>query len=51
MMLRHETILPRIREHVDHHAWVERGSVKIVPTGLGSSAALLGALPLLRGRA
>ena len=51
VMRRHETILPRIREHVDRHAWAKRGSVKIVPTVLGSSAALLGALPLLRSHA
>ncbi|MGA2168959.1 MAG: ROK family protein [Terracidiphilus sp.] len=49
-MRRHEAILPRIREHLDWHAWAEKGSVKIVPTALGSSAALLGALHLLRGR-
>ena len=50
VMRRHEATLPRIREHLDRHAWAEKGSVKIVPTALGSSAALLGALPLLRGR-
>jgi len=47
---RHEAILPGIREHVDRYAWAEKGSIKIVPTILGSSAALLGALPLLRVR-
>jgi glucokinase len=51
VMKRHGAILPLIREHVDRYAWAEKGSVKIVPTALGSSAALLGAIPLLRGRA
>jgi glucokinase len=51
VMRRQEAILPRIREHVDRHAWAERGSVKIAASTLGSSAALLGALPLLRGEA
>jgi glucokinase len=51
VMHRQEAILPKIREHVGRHAWAEKDSVKIVPTMLGSSAALLGALPLLRGRA
>jgi glucokinase len=50
VLQRHEAILPRIREHVCSHAWVERDSVKIVPAQLGSSGALLGALPLLRRR-
>jgi glucokinase len=50
VMRRHEAILPRIREYVSRHAWAEPGSVKIVPAALGSSAALLGALPLLRRR-
>lgn len=50
VMLREADILPRIREHVERHAWAAKGSVKIVPTLLHSSAALLGALPLLRGR-
>jgi glucokinase len=49
VMQRQEAILPRIREHVDQFAWAEQGSVAIVPSTLGSSAALLGALPLLRG--
>ena len=50
VMLRHEAILPRIREHVSRHAWTEKDAVKIVPAALGSSAALLGALPLLGRR-
>ena len=51
VMHRQEVILPRIREHVDRHAWVAKGAVKIVPSRLGASAALLGALPLLREQA
>lgn len=51
VMHRQEAILPRIREHVARHAWAENDSVKIVPAMLGSSAALLGAFPLLRGHA
>ncbi len=49
VMHREEAILPRIRQHVNAHAWTLKGSVKIVATSLGASAALLGALPLLRG--
>ncbi len=51
VMQRQELILPRIREHVHRHAWALEGSVTIMPSALGSSAALLGALPLLRGKA
>lgn len=51
VMAREEAILPAIREHVERHAWAVKGSVKIVGTRLHSSAGLLGALPLLRGRA
>jgi glucokinase len=50
VMQRQEAILPQIREHVDRHAWAQQGSVKIAASTLGSSAALLGALPLLRGK-
>jgi len=49
VMQRQEWILPRIREHVDRHAWAQKGSVSIVPSLLGPAAALLGALPLLQG--
>ncbi len=51
VMRRQEAILPAIREHVERHAWAKKGSVKIVPSMLGSTAALLGAVPLLRGGA
>ena len=47
---RHEIILPRIREHVARHAWSGKHPVAILPTALGPSAALLGAIPLLRGQ-
>lgn len=49
VMKRHETILPRIREHVHRHAWLGNDTVAILPTTLGPAAALLGALPLLQG--
>lgn len=51
LMQRHETILPFIREYVERFAWTQKGSLHIVNSQLGSSAALFGALPLLRGRA
>jgi hypothetical protein len=50
-MQRQHAVLPKIRKHVDRHAWTAKGSVKVVPTAFGSSAALPGALPLLRGQA
>jgi glucokinase len=49
VMRRQEAVLPAVRRYVDRHAWAEPGSVSIVPSSLGSSAALLGAVPLLRG--
>ncbi|MGA3335294.1 MAG: hypothetical protein ABSC62_14140 [Terracidiphilus sp.] len=51
LMQRQHAVLPKIREHVDRHAWTATGSVMIVSIALGSSTALLGALPLLRGQA
>jgi glucokinase len=51
LMQRHESILPFVRDYVDRYAWTEKGSVSIVNSQLGSSAALFGALPLLRERA
>lgn len=51
LMQKHESILPFIREYVDRYAWSEKRSVSIVNSQLGSSAALFGALPLLRERA
>lgn len=50
VMHRHETILPEIREHVARHAWLGKDTVTILPSTLGQTAALLGALPLLRGQ-
>lgn len=47
VMRRQETLLPKIRAHVDRHAWKPKGTVRIVPAMLGSSAAMLGAIPLL----
>ncbi len=49
VMRRHETILPRIQEHVARHAWSGKHPVAILPAALGPNAALRGALPLLRG--
>lgn len=51
VMKRQELILPAVRDHVDRYAWAEKGSVRIVPSSLGASAALLGAWPLLEGEA
>jgi glucokinase len=51
VMQRHESILSKIQKYVDRHTYGGSGSTKIVPAALGSSAALLGALPLLRSRA
>ena len=49
VMRRADWILPQIREYVERYAWAEKDSVRIVATELGASAALLGAVPLLRG--
>ncbi len=51
VMQRHEAILPAIEAYVAAHAWLGDDRVAIVPSSLGASAALLGALPLLRGEA
>ena len=48
VMNREQDILPRIREYVRRHAWAPEDSVRIRPSALGSSAALHGALPLLK---
>ncbi|MGA7415996.1 MAG: ROK family protein [Bryobacteraceae bacterium] len=40
-------ILPRIRKHVEQHAWIPAGSIAIVEAQLSSHAALYGAVPLL----
>ena len=50
-MQRQQATLPKIRDHIDRYAWAAKGSVKVVPAALGSSAAFLGALPALRGQA
>lgn len=49
VMERHEAILPALRAHVAAHAWMGEDGVAILPSALGASAALMGALPLLRG--
>lgn len=46
-MRRAGTILPRIRRHVEAHAWTPWGRVEVRAAGLGGDAALLGAIPLL----
>ena len=51
VMHRGQTILPAIRDYVARHAWVSGDPVAILPAALGSSAALHGALPLLRSHA
>jgi glucokinase len=43
-------ILPAIQEHVDSYAWTPWGKVRIGAARLGSNAALLGAVPLLKER-
>ena len=43
-------ILPAIQEHVDSYAWTPWGKVRIGAAKLGSNAALLGAVPLLKER-
>ena len=45
---RERDILPVIRAHVTRHAWNPRGTAQIRPAALGTSAALYGAVPLLR---
>jgi glucokinase len=50
VMRRQELILPGIRDYVARHAWQGMEPVRIVPAVLDASAALLGALPLLRGQ-
>jgi len=43
-------ILKAIRQHIDDSAWTPWGKVKVVAAKLGSSGALLGAVPLLEER-
>jgi len=42
-----EIVVPFVQEHVSRHAWTPWGKVQVRPAKLGSSAALLGAIPLL----
>ena len=44
-----DRIIPFLREYVERHAWTPWGKVKVRPAELGNDAALLGAVPLLRG--
>ncbi|MCX6621417.1 MAG: ROK family protein [Acidobacteria bacterium] len=41
-------ILPAVAEHVHRHAWTPWGKVSVRAAQLGSDAALLGAIPLLK---
>jgi len=43
-------ILKAIQQHIDDSAWTPWGKVKVVAAKLGSSGALLGAVPLLEER-
>jgi glucokinase len=42
-----EIVVPFIQEHVSRHAWTPWGKVEVRPAKLGTSAGLLGAIPLL----
>jgi glucokinase len=42
-------ILPYLQSYIHHHAWTPWGKVKVCAAELGNDAALLGAIPLLRG--
>jgi glucokinase len=44
-------ILPFLQDYVQRHAWTPWGKVRVASAELGSSAALLGAIPLLEGLA
>lgn len=44
-----DIILPYIREYANKYSWIPSGTVSILPAALGNDAALLGAIPLLRG--
>jgi glucokinase len=48
VLARERDILPPIRAHVHRHAWSPRDVVQIKTAALGPSAALYGAVPLLR---
>lgn len=42
-----EIVVPFVQEHVARHAWTPWGTVEVRPAKLGTSAGLLGAIPLL----
>lgn len=44
-------ILPFLRTYVERHAWTPWGKVRVAGAKLGNNAALLGAVPLLKGLA
>jgi glucokinase len=44
-------ILPLLQAYVQKHAWTPWGKVKVASAELGTNAALLGAIPLLKGLA
>lgn len=46
-----EVILPYVQDYVSRHAWTPWGKVRVAKAQLGSKAALLGAVPLLRNQA
>jgi glucokinase len=42
-----EIVIPFVQQHVSRHAWTPWGKVQVRPAKLGTSAGLLGAIPLL----
>ena len=48
VLKRDAVILPRLQRYVDAHAWTPGRTVEIRAAELGSDAALLGAIPLIR---
>lgn len=48
-VMRNAAVLPAIEAHVHRHAWTPWGQVAVRAAALGDRAALLGAVPLLRG--
>ena len=44
-------ILPYLQDYIHRHAWTPWGKVQVCAAELGNDAALLGAIPLLRGLA
>jgi glucokinase len=45
-----QAIIPFVQNYLDEHAWTVWGKVQVRAAGLGSQAALLGAVPLLMER-